>query len=369
MSEMTAEWEAELEALHGRIAPCFSRAEPRKRALGYLKGLLSQCERKNGWQLAKQLGELNPDGVQRLLNQADWESEKVMTTLRAYVVEQLGSPEGVLIVDETGFLKKGQQSAGVKRQYSGTAGRVENCQVGVFLTYATESGSAFIDRRLYLPKEWLEDRQRCHLAGIPNQTAFATKPELAGQMIGKAIEEKLPFKWVTGDSIYGGDRRLRRWLEEQEIAFVLAVPNDEPLWYKGFRQWPASEMAGQVEPKDWQRLSAGEGAKGPRMYDWAVVPLGRLQVAEEAHLGHYLLLRRSLEDATDIAYYVVFAPRAEASLEQLVKIAGQRWKADHQLKLGSALSRDSSWLKGSADWITTRYVSGRPGIVTSPYHY
>ena len=148
MGEMTAEWEAELEALHGRIAPCFSRSEPRKRALGYLKGLLSQCERKNGWQLAEQLGELNPDGVQRLLNQADWQSEKVMTALRSYVVEQLGSEEGVLIVDETGFLKKGNQSAGVKRQYSGTAGRVKNCQVGVFLTYATVSGSAFIDRRL-----------------------------------------------------------------------------------------------------------------------------------------------------------------------------------------------------------------------------
>jgi SRSO17 transposase len=333
MSEMTAEWEAELEALHGRIAPCFSRSEPRKRALGYLKGLMSQCERKNGWQLAEQLGELNPDGVQRLLNQANWESEKVMTALRAYVVEQLGSQEGVLIVDETGFLKKGQQSAGVKRQYSGTAGRVENCQVGVFLTYATESGSAFIDRRLYLPKEWLEDRQRCKVAGIPNKTAFATKPELARQMIQKAIEEKVPFSWVSGDSIYGGDRKLRRWLEEQEISFVLAVAKDEPLWYKGFKQWPASEIAGQVEPKDWQRLSAGEGAKGPRMYDWAVVPLQRLQVAEEAHLGHYLLLRRSLEDPADIAYYVVFAPRAEASLEQLVKIAGQRWQIEQGFEL------------------------------------
>jgi SRSO17 transposase len=203
----------------------------------------------------------------------------------------------------------------------------------VFLTYATASGSAFIDRRLYLPKEWLEDQQRCKLAGIPNKTAFATKPELARQMIERAIEEKLPFKWVTGDSIYGGDRRLRRWLEEQEIAFVLAVPKDEPLWYEGFRQWPASEIAGQVEPKDWQRLSAGEGAKGPRMYDWAVVPLRRLQVAEEAHLGHYLLLRRSLEDAADIAYYVVFAPRAQAALEQLVLIAGQRWQIEQGFEL------------------------------------
>jgi SRSO17 transposase len=333
MSEMTAEWEAELEALHGRIAPCFSRSEPRKRALGYLKGLLSQCERKNGWQLAEQLGELNPDGVQRLLNQADWQSEQVMRALRGYVVEQIGSPEGMLIVDETGFLKKGDQSAGVQRQYSGTAGRVENCQVGVFLTYAAESGSAFIDRRLYLPKDWLEDRQRSKLAGIPKQTKFATKPELARQMIQTAMEEKVPFKWVSGDSIYGGDRKLRRWLEEQEVSFVLAVPKNEALWYEGFKQLPASEIAQKAEPKDWHRLSAGEGAKGPRLYDWAVVPLWRLQVAEEAHLGHYLLLRRSLEDPTDIAYYVVFARREDASLEQLVKVAGQRWNIEQGFEL------------------------------------
>ena len=189
-----------------------------------------------------------------------------------------------------------------------------------------------------MPKEWLVDQQRCKLAGIPNKTALATKPELARQMIQGAIKEKLPFKWVTGDSIYGKDRRLRRWLEEQEIAFVLAVPKDEPLWYEGFRQWPASEIAGQVEPKEWQRLLAGEGAKGPRLYDWAVVPLPRLQVAEEAHLGHYLLLRRNLEEPFEVTYYVVFAPRAEASLEQLVRVAGQRW----QIEQGSALNRDSN---------------------------
>ena len=201
MNGIRAEWEADLDALHGRISPCFSRSEPRKRVLGYVKGLLSQCERKNGWQLAQQLGELNPDGVQRLLNQADWESEQVMRVVRGYVVEQLGAKEGVLIVDETGFLKKGEQSAGVKRQYSGTAGRVENCQIGVFLAYATASGSAFMDRRLYLPKDWLQDQPRCRLAGIAEPTKFATKPELARQMIQRAMAEQVPFQWVTGDSI------------------------------------------------------------------------------------------------------------------------------------------------------------------------
>ncbi len=333
MSEITAEWEVELEALHDRIAPCFSRSEPRRRALGYLKGLLSRCERKNGWQLAEQLGELNPDGVQRLLNQADWQSEQVMKALRTYVVEQIGSQESILIVDETGFLKKGNHSAGVKRQYSGTAGRVENCQIGVFLAYATASGSALIDGQLYLPKDWLEDTDRCKLAGIPEKTKFATKPELARQMIQKAIDEQVSFKWVTGDSIYGGDRKLRRWLEEQEISFVLAVPKNEPLWHAGFKQLPASEIARQVGPKDWQRLSAGEGAKGPRLYDWAVVTLPRLQIQEEAHFGHYLLLRRSLEDPTDIIYYVVFAPRMEASVEQLVYVAGGRWNIEQGFQL------------------------------------
>lgn len=218
--------------------------------------------------------------------------------------------------------------------------------MGVFLTYAVESGSAFIDRRLYLPKDWLEDRQRSKLAGIPKQTKFATKPELARQMIQTAIEEKVPFKWVSGDSIYGGDRKLRRWLEEQEVSFVLAVPKNEALWYEGFKQLQASEIAQKVEPKDWQRLSAGAGAKGPRLYDWAVVPLWRLQVAEEAHLGHYLLLRRSLQDPADIAYYVVFAPREQASLEQFVQVAGQRWKTDHQLKAGIRLEQGFELAKG-----------------------
>jgi SRSO17 transposase len=172
--------------------------------------------------------------VQRLLNQADWQREQVITALREYVAEHLGAKGGVLIVDETGFLKKSEQSVGIRRQYSGTAGRIENCQIGVFLAYATGSRSALIDRRLYLSKEWLEDQERCKLGGIAEQNKLATTPALAQQMIRKAIEEKVPFKWVTGDSIYGSDRRLRRWLEEQEVSFALAMPKNEPLWYEGF---------------------------------------------------------------------------------------------------------------------------------------
>ncbi len=184
-----------------------------------------------------------------------------MKALRGYVAEQTGSQEGVLIVNETGFLKKGDQSAGVQRQYSGTAGRVGNCQIGVFLAYATQSGSAFIDGRLYLPKDWLGDRQGSKLSGIAVQTKFATKPALARQMIQTAIDEKVPFRWVTGESIYGGDRRLRRWLEEQEVSFVLAVPRNEPLWVEGFRQLPASEIAQRPGPKTGSAYRPGKGPK------------------------------------------------------------------------------------------------------------
>ena len=326
MLETIQRWADDLEQLHRRIAPRFRRAEPRRRALGYLQGLLATCERKNGWHLAELLGEPTPDGVQRLLSAADWNADAVRDDLRQYVAEHLGSDNAVLIVDETGFLKKGTHSAGVKRQYSGTAGRIENCQVGVFLGYASEKGSAFIDRELYLPKDWAEDKPRRAAAAIPEDISFATKPELARDMLERAFEAGLPCAWVVGDTIYGGDRRLRLFLEEEEQPFVLAVPSNEPLWYGGPTYLAAEEIAARVAPEAWQRLSAGEGAKGPRLYDWALADVWCLQLTpEERSWGHYLLLRRSIEDPGDQAYYVVFARGAEAALEKLVRIAGMRW--------------------------------------------
>ncbi|HEY7712077.1 MAG TPA: IS701 family transposase [Candidatus Entotheonella sp.] len=329
MDAVIHQWEAHFGHLHEQIGQRFRRAEPRQRALGYLRALLSPCERKNGWQLAELLGEPNPDGIQRLLNAADWDAEAVRDDLRAYVVDHLGDAEAVLIVDETGFLKKGTHSVGVKRQYSGTAGRVENCQIGVFLGYASSSGAAFLDRALYLPKEWAAALPRRQAAGVPETVTFATKPQLARQMLERAFEAGVPRRWVTADTIYGGDRRLRRWLEEQGQPFVLAVPCNEPLWWHGPRDVRADQIAGSLPQDAWRRLSAGDGAKGPRVYDWAWTPLWRFQpLPEDQAWGHGLLVRRSLSDPTEMAYYVVFAPRDSTGLEDVVGVAGTRWQIE-----------------------------------------
>ncbi len=279
----------------------------------YLDGLLSPVERKNGWQLAEHAGhagEARPYGMQRLLAGAKWDANAVRDDLRAYVVEHLGDPRAVLVIDETGFLKHGAKSVGVRRQYSGTAGRIENCQIGVFLTYAAPQGHVLLDRELYLPREWADAAARRQEAGVPEAVTFATKPELARQMLARALDAEVPAAWVTGDSIYGGDRRLRVWLEQQEQPFVLAVAKDKPLWAVLDEQWGqprADVIAAHIPAEAWQRLSAGAGAKGPRWYDWARMPLARLQLtAEERRWEHGVLVRRSRSDPTELAYYVVF---------------------------------------------------------------
>ena len=224
--------EPEFDDLCERIEQHVFRREGKERLRRYLKGLVSPVPRKNGWQMAETLGEPNADGVQRLLNAAVWDADAVRDDLRSYVVEHLGDKDGVLIVDETGFLKKGTKSVGVKRQYSGTAGRIENCQVGVFLAYATKKGRAFLDRELYLPKDWAQDEDRREEAGIPEEVAFATKPELSQRMLERALASGIPCAWVTGDEVYGSDRHLRMWLELENQPFVLAVASNEALWYE-----------------------------------------------------------------------------------------------------------------------------------------
>lgn len=196
-----AVWAAGLDEVHARIAPRFSRSEPRERVAAYLRGLLAPLERKNGWTLAEQAGEASPDGMQRLLATADWDADRVRDDLRDYVVDHLGDPGAVLVVDETGFGKKGSRSAGVARQYSGTAGRIENCQIGVFLGYASPAGRTFLDRELYLPKAWTQDRPRCEQAAVPDDATFATKPELAIWMLTRALDAGVPASWVTGDEV------------------------------------------------------------------------------------------------------------------------------------------------------------------------
>ena len=300
------DWEAGLQALHARIALRFSRSESRQRVLAYLQGLLGSVERKNGWQLAEYAGDATPDGVQRLLAVYHWDADQVRDDLQGYVMEHLGDPGGVLVVDETGFLKQGQKSVGVKRQYSGTAGKVENCQIGVFLAYGSRRGAAFLDRELYLPQEWAADWVRRQEAGVPEGVAFRTKAQLAQEMIGRAVAAGVPFAWVTGDTVYGNDRRLRRWLEEQGRCYVLAVKNNEPLWAdteRGSAQVAARRLAEEIPDDEWQRLSAGDGSKGPRLYDWGWLPI---RPWSEPGRGHWLLVRRSIADPEDLAYYACF---------------------------------------------------------------
>ena len=319
-----ARWADGIERAHECIAGRFRRPEPRRRALAYLRGLLSSVERKNGWQLAEQAGDATPDGVQRLLYNYRWDADLVRDDLGDYVVEHLGCADGVVVVDETGFLKKGDKSAGVQRQYSGTAGRIENCQVGVFLAYAGVKGRTLLDRELYLPQVWARDWERRRGAGVPDSVGFRTKPQLAQLMLGRTLESGVPFAWFTGDEVYGSDRNLRLWLEREEIAHVMAIKSNEKLWAltdRGPLLVRADRLAAGVEESAWVRCSAGNGAKGPRVYDWAAVDIRPLR---EPGKGHWLLARRSVAKPGELAFYVCFGT-ADTTLEELVRVAGTRW--------------------------------------------
>ncbi len=317
-------WQEELAALHSRIAPRFTRPEVRERAGRFLRGLLEPVERRNGWQLAEAIGERTPDGVQRLLNGSRWDAGEVRDDLRSYVVEYLGDPEAVLVIDETGFLKKGEKSVGVARQYSGTAGKVENCQVGVFLAYATPRGRAFIDRALYLPQEeWATDEQRREAARVPAEIGFATKGELARRMLSHAFEAGVPAKWITADEVYGNDGKLRRWLEARNKPYVLAVARSHPLMV-AFRCKRAEEVVAEAPPEAWARVEVGAGSKGSRVYDWAKA---RLPYESTEGWAQWLVVRRSVSQPEKLAYYRAYGPE-EATVEELAKVAGSRWSIE-----------------------------------------
>jgi len=326
-----AAWAAGLDEVHARIAARFARSEPRERVAAYVRGLLAPVERKNSWTLAERAGEASPDGMQRLLSTADWDADEVRDDVRDYVVDHLGDTDAVLVVDETGFLKKGIKSAGVARQYSGTAGRIENCQIGVFLAYAAPTGRTFLDRELYLPKAWTEDRDRCTEAGIPDDVQFATKPELAMRMLTRAMDARVPAGWVTGDEVYGQHYRLRALLEAHAMPYVLAVPvNQRVIAARDGRicELRADALAATVPPQAWKRISAGAGSKGPRTYHWARVAIRPL---EHPGTGYWLLVRRSLTDPTDRAYYLCHGP-ADTPLRELVRVAGARWAIEESFQ-------------------------------------
>ena len=332
-----SDWAGELEALHARIAPRFQRAEPRRRALAYLKGLLSHVERKNGWQLAEEAGDATPDGMQRLVNASHWDVDRVRDDLVAYVGAHLADPAAVLVLDETGFVKKGTKSAGVQRQYSGTVGKRENCQIGVLVAYSSlvpAPTQVLVDRELYLPREWAQDAPRRQEAGIPPEVAFATKPELARRMLARLAAAGLPAAWVTGDTVYGGSGPLRQWLEGRRQPYVLALASNDGVdlpWGRTHYHLPVDEIAQHaVAPAQWQRRSAGNGAKGPRLFDWALV---RLLPPPQSGFEQALLIRRPLDapdDPKELAYYLTFAPTGTL-VETLLAVAGRRWTIEESL--------------------------------------
>ncbi len=318
----------ELTHLHSRIGRHFRRAEVRQRVTRFLEGLLSPVERKNGWLLAEELGEQGPRGAQRLLGEAEWDEEAVCDDLRAYVVEHLGEESAVLVVDETGFVKKGKKSAGVARQYSGTAGRRENSQVGVFLLYAASRGAAFVDRALYLPEEWTTDRVRCREAGIPDEVKFATKGDLAKHMLSRAFAAGVPAQWVVGDTVYGYDE-LRLWRDWQQKNYVVAVPETHLVWVAGHHQ-PIGYLSALLPADAWVVLSAGEGSKGPRLYEWAWLQLPE-QTEAVSERARWILIRRSRADPSKRTYYRAAGPVSTA-LADLVRVAGSRWKIEEGLE-------------------------------------
>ncbi len=327
--KMVRSWTEELEAVNERLSAHFTRSEAHERACDYLLGLLSSAERKNGWQLAEVAGNATPYGIQHLLGRANWDADALRDDLREYALEHLAGEESVLIVDETGFIKKGDKSAGVKRQYTGTAGKTENCQVGVFLAYASERGQAFIDRELYLPGEWAEDEERRKQARVPKEVGMRAKPEIAREMLGRAMEAGVKASWVVADSVYGDTRRLGMFLEESGQPYVLALSGKAYVW-AGLHQHRIGKVLealgrGEILPEEgFRRISAGDGSKGPRLYDWTRLPLNPPM---KEGFERWLLVRRSIEDPQELTAYTVFAPE-DSTLEGLAKAAGMRWRVE-----------------------------------------
>ena len=269
------------------------------------------------------MGEDAPYGVQHLLGRSDWDPDAVRDDLRAYVVESLGDPDAVLILDETGFLKKGAHSAGVARQYTGTAGRIENAQVGVFLAYASRHGTAFLVRALYLPKEWTDDPKRCARAGIPEGTRFATKTQLARAMLTRAFAAGVPAAWVTGEEVYGSDGGLRRWLEGEGRPSVLAVRANQYVW-AGSRQATVAALAKSLPKRAWHKITIAAGSKGPRRYAWAWLAINH-DLGPKWRRG--LLVRKSLDDGEELAYSIAAGP-VRTTLTRLAQTAGARWSIE-----------------------------------------
>jgi SRSO17 transposase len=343
-------WAAELRLVHARIAPHFARSEPRHRSLLYMQGIVSDVVRKNGWQLAEQAGETRPDGMQRLLTNAVWDHDRVRDELRKYVLQRLGDPNAILALDETCFPKEGEKSAGVAPQYCGRTKRVENCQVGVFLSYISHLGHTLLDRELYLPQRWIEDRARCREAGIPDTVRFQTKCELAQRMMERIHEARVPVQWVVADTVYGNNLDLRTWLEDHGYHYGLAVACTEqigvqtPTGRKLLTVAEAEQLL--IRKQDWQRKSVKTGLKGPLFFDWACLPI--LHKWEDDQ-QHWLLVRRIPSKPTEKTYYLIYGP-VGTILHEMARAISARWGIEEDFENGNEIGLDHYEVRSFVGW-------------------
>jgi SRSO17 transposase len=322
--DVVESWSSGLDDFLIDLGGRFSRVEPRRRAFAYVRGLLSPLERKNGWTLTEAAGDTSVSAMQAMLQSPCWDPDALRDDVRAHVVAHVAHRDAVLVADETGFLKKGRKSAGVQRQYSGTAGRTENCQIGTFLTYASPRGRALIDRELYLPESWIADRDRCRAAGIPDEVGFATKPEQARVMVERAIGAGVPFGWFTADEFYGQNPGLRQWLETNDVFYVMATRKDHEVASGLFTVSRIDQMIAKLPAGAWKRRMCGQGAHGPRVYDWVATPIRRDFGKDRRG---WVMARRSISDPDEIAYYICYGSRG-TRLRELVRVAGARWAVE-----------------------------------------
>ncbi|SKW95300.1 Transposase (fragment) [Mycobacteroides abscessus subsp. abscessus] len=313
-----------------RVASRFARCEPLRNAGALMLGLVCDIDRKNCWTLAERCGHSSPDRMQHLLARAKWDAEGVRDDLRAYVVDHLGDDEAILIVDETGDVKKGTHTVGTQRQYTGTAGRIENAQVAVYLAYAGPNSHALVDRELYLPKSWIDDSERRQCAGVPTDVEFATKPALAERMITRAVAAGVPARWATGDEVYGADPDLRAAIAAQGLGYVPAVGSNRTVTTSTGSQ-RVDELARSLPRRAWRRVSAGTGAKGQRWYSWTLVEI------TDAEPGHHHLLVRRNDKTAELAYYRCYSPNP-VTLADYVRVAGRRWKVEESFQAGKGLA-------------------------------
>jgi SRSO17 transposase len=319
--------EAEYSKLMTRLACVSAREAGFNNMKRYVRGLISKVERKNGWQLAEALGDKTPYAIQQFLYRGGFNSDTARDVVRSYIVDEIGEEDGVLVPDETGIMKQGKKSCGVKRQYSGTAGRIANCQIGVFLNYASHKGHALIDRQLFMPEDWMKDKKRRKEAGVPENLKFMTKPQMALDMIKRATEAKVPYRWVTGDSLYGDCKYIQQWLEDNQKYYVLCLSGKAYIAENG-KSVQVREIIASLPAEGWVTESCGEGSKGHRLYDWL-----SWEINEPTPEGftRWMLIRRSLSDSKDIRAYICFAPK-ETSNQKLVEIAGIRWTVETSFK-------------------------------------